>query len=89
MPSPDEVRVIVAETLAQVKTDSLLWSIREAQERSGMPRDRLIEAFHAGSIAGLWSAGRGRGSILLKPESVRAWIDEQVKEQSFAAPSRA
>lgn len=62
----------------------MLLSIKEAQARTGIARDRLIQAFHAGEIQGMWSAGRGRGQILLKPESVYAWIDAQIAEQSSA-----
>lgn len=67
--------------------ESLLWTVKTARERTGLPRDRIKEAFHAGRITGMWSGGvRGKGSILLKPESVLAWIDEQITEQAFAAP---
>lgn len=69
--------------------EPLLWSVKTAQERTGLARDRIIHAFHAGQVDGLWSGGeRGRGSILLKPESVIAWVDRQVREQAADAPRR-
>lgn len=60
----------------------LLLTVKDAVARTGIARDRLIEAFHLGEIEGMWSAGRGRGQILLKPDSVHAWIDSQIAHQS-------
>lgn len=67
--------------------EPLLWNVKTAMERTALPRDRIIHAFHAGEVDGMWSGGvRGKGSILLKPESVLEWIDRQVTEQAQAAP---
>lgn len=88
---PREVEAAVERALSRIlprlADEPLLWSVRTAQERTGLPRDRLLHAFHAGEVSGLWSGGvRGKGSILLKPESVRAWVDAQVTQQAYSAP---
>lgn len=88
---PRDVEAVVEAALARVlptlTDEPLLWSLKVAWERTGLPRDRLTAAFHTGAIEGMWSGGaRGKGSILLKPESVRAWIDAQITEQSITAP---
>lgn len=89
----EELQAVIEATLERLlphvtEPEPLLWNIRTAVARSGMPRDRLLQAFHAGDIDGLWSTGeRGRGAILLKPESVRAWIEKQVGRQATTAPT--
>lgn len=80
------VEATVRRLMPFVTGEPLLWNVKTAVERTGIPRDRLIRAFHAGRVAGLWSSGvRGKGSILLKPESVMAWIDAQAREQADSA----
>lgn len=83
----DALADAVARRLAALTSGvPLLWSVKDAMTRTGMPRGRLFEAFHAGQIEGLWSGGaRGRGTVLLKPESVLAWIDQQVRDQAHDA----
>lgn len=77
------VEATVKRLAPHVSGEPLLWTVKAAVARTSLPRDRLVDAFHAGRIEGLWSGGvRGKGSILLKPESVMAWIDAQVREQS-------
>lgn len=81
------VEATVKRLMPLVTGEPLLWSVNAARERTGLPRDRIIRAFHAGLIEGLWSGGvRGSGSILLKPESVLEWVDSQVREQALSAP---
>lgn len=69
---------------AHAADEPMLLTIKAATTRTGIARDRLIQAFHAGEIDGMWSAGRGRGQILLKPASVHAWVDAQIADQSAA-----
>lgn len=82
----DQLADMIADRLRPHLTEPLLWNVKTAMERTGIPRDQLIQAFHAGQVEGLWSAGRGRGSILLKPDSVREWIERRITEQGHLAP---
>lgn len=81
----DTVKSAVAE--ARAVDSPLLLSIRDAQARTGIARDRLIQAFHAGEIEGLWSAGYGRGQILLKRASLEAWVNNLILSQSNNRPA--
>lgn len=85
---PEDVAEATVKRLMPLLTgEPLLWTVKTAKERTGIPRDRIFAAFHAGELEGLWSSGvRGSGSILLKPESVLAWIDRQANEQGRDTP---
>lgn len=90
--TPHEIELVVEAALTQLlprlNAEPVLWTLATASERTGLSTRRLTHLFHSGAISGMWSAGRGRGSILLKPESVLAWIDSQVDEAALLAPSR-
>lgn len=91
MPRPnDDIAKAVETTLERLlplMNEPLLWTLQQAQERTGLGRNRLAELFHAGEIEGLWSAGRGKGKILLKPESVRAFVDREITSQAYQVPA--
>ena len=72
---------------ARVIDEPLLLSIKDAQAKTGLARDRLIQAFHAGEIPGLWSAGYGRGQILLKRAALEAWVNNQIISQADNRPA--
>ena len=78
-----EKRALLASVRERIK-----WLQEEVKQHGNagrMDRDRLIQAFHAGEVEGLWPAGRGRGQILLKTTSVSAWIDAQIASQTAAS----
>ncbi|MFA5551630.1 MAG: hypothetical protein WDA03_08435 [Trueperaceae bacterium] len=72
---------------ARAVDSPLLLSIKDAQARTGIARDRLIQAFHAGDIEGIWSAGYGRGQILLKTASVEQWVNNLILSQTNNRPA--
>ena len=78
----DEIREVVTEVLAQVQTHQgpVLWTIRDAIEQTKIPRDELYRLYHAGDIKGMRFGPGGR--ILLKPESVIAYIDRELEQQA-------
>lgn len=89
----ERIQELVLETVqtavaqARAVDEPMLLSIKEAQAKTGVARDRLIHAFHAGEIPGMWSAGYGRGQILLKREGLEAWVNNQILTQSVSRPA--
>lgn len=60
-------------------TDPLLWSTSDAARAMGVSRDTVVRLIHSGGLPACNVGTGDRERLRLRPEDVRAWVDEHTR----------